>query len=182
MLLGSKINSRTPSIEPLFAALVAQARNQGFYRSLQVPDTFDGRFEMLTLHLFLTIRRLQADKAASKAAERLTARYFRSLDDALRESGVGDLSVARKMRALAENFYGRVRAYSEALDFEDDPSPLIQAVSRNVFGLSESREAAPLSEYVRQSEIALRSQDCTIIVSGRISFAPLPDSAGPHAD
>src|SRR5690348_4977091 len=96
----------------LYAACVEQARSPRLYAEFAAPDTVEGRFEIYTLHVVLVLDRLlRQGPEAAKVSQGLFDTYVRSLDDALREMGVGDLSVGKKMRRLGEAFYGRVKNY-----------------------------------------------------------------------
>src|SRR6201996_3923019 len=118
----------------LYAAAVAQARQPGLYEPLGAPDTPEGRFELYTLHVVLILRRLKRQgPQAAETAQGLFDAYLRGLDDGLREMGVGDLSVGKKMRKLGEAFYGRAKAYDDALA-EPDPAPAVRAlVARTLY-------------------------------------------------
>ena len=102
--------------EALYEAATHQARQPAFYARLQAPDTVEGRFELYTLHVVLLLHRLKGlDTGTAAIAQALFDAYLQALDDALREMGVGDLSVGKKMRKLGEAFYGRAKAYDAAL-------------------------------------------------------------------
>lgn len=139
--------------ETLFAAVTEQARAPEFYAGAGVPDTPEGRFELLAVHMFLAVHRLRREAPASdRLVEALQEVFFRRLDHALREMGVGDLSVGRKIRAFAESFYGRYRAYEEGLA---SPPLLDAAIARNIFESHDAARGAPLADYVRAATEAL---------------------------
>ena len=105
----------------LYEAATRQARLPAFYADLRVPDTIEGRFELYTLHVILLVCRLKGEGAeAAEISQALFDSYLRSLDDALRDMGVGDLSVGKKMRKLGQAFYGRAKAYDAALAADSD--------------------------------------------------------------
>ena len=105
----------------LYTAAVAQARTPVFYARMGAADTVEGRFEVYTLHLVLLLRRLKGQGAvASEVSQALFDAYLRGLDDGLRQMGVGDLSVGKKMRKLGEAFYGRAKAYDKALELLEE--------------------------------------------------------------
>lgn len=140
--------------ETLFAALNDQARRPAFYAAGGAPDTVEGRFEVLAAHLFLVIRRLKRDAPASdRLSAALQSIFFRRLDDALREMGVGDLSVGRKIRGFAESFYGRATAYDAALGDQDDA--LAEALARNVYESDDPQRARLLAAYMRRADVRL---------------------------
>lgn len=142
----------------LFGAAMEQSRLPEFYTQWGVDDSVEGRFELLALHVYLLLRKLKpAGGAASPLSQRLLDALFASLDRALREMGVGDLSVGRKIRAMAEAFYGRVGAYEAALS-SADAGALAAALGRNVYGDEHAAHAAGLADYMREAAIALDAQ------------------------
>src|SRR5471032_461073 len=106
--------------QALYTASARQDRQPAFYRDLGVADSGEGRFELYTLHVALILIRLKGQGAvAADTAQQLFDTYVQALDDALREMGVGDLSVGKKMRKLGGAFYGRAKAYQAALEAGD---------------------------------------------------------------
>ena len=139
----------------LYAAIVARARQPGLYREFGVADTLDGRFEMLVLHVVVLLRRLR-ELGEAELAQAVVDNMFADLDQALREIGVGDISVARKIRPMAEAFQGRAAAYGAALSMGDDGDALARALARNVFaGEVAPPRAGALALYVRRLEVRL---------------------------
>jgi cytochrome b pre-mRNA-processing protein 3 len=105
-----------PSVERVYADIVAASRAPALYREMGVPDTVMGRFEALALHMGLALRRLKAlPPPADSLAQELVDRFFADLDSALREIGIGDVSVPKKVKKLGAAFYGRLSAYDAAL-------------------------------------------------------------------
>jgi cytochrome b pre-mRNA-processing protein 3 len=118
----------------IYLLIVAKARQPYFYAELGVPDTVDGRFDMITLHAILVIEFIaQGGKASKALSQQLFDEMFADMDRSLREMGAGDLSVGKKVRKMAEVFYGRAKAYREALAHDDEDS-LTAALARNVYG------------------------------------------------
>lgn len=156
----------------LYAAVVAQARTPAFYAELGAPDTIEGRFELYTLHVILLLHRLRGQGAeAAEAAQALFDTFTSALDNALRETGVGDLSVPRRMRRLGEAFYGRAKAYEAALAGDDDE--LDALIGRTVFaGEGGEGRAAALAAYVRRSAEALAAQPLATILGGEVAWPP----------
>lgn len=115
----------------LLAAVVAASRRPGFFGAGRAPDTLEGRFELLTLHASLALARLKQSPEAAALAQAFTDKLFRHIDSGLREAGVGDLVVPKRMRRLAGDFYGRLGAYAGALA---DATALGEAVRRNLLG------------------------------------------------
>src|SRR5450432_4115159 len=115
----------------LYDAIVSQARQPDFYAAGGVPDSIDGRFEMIVLHAYLVLRRLRgAGEVAEPLAQALVDRLFADMDASLREMGAGDLGVGKRVKRMATAFYGRVAAY-EAGDKRGD---MAEALARNLFG------------------------------------------------
>ncbi|MEM9262517.1 MAG: ubiquinol-cytochrome C chaperone family protein, partial [Pseudomonadota bacterium] len=129
--------------EKLYAAVIAAARRPKPFVEFGVPDTVEGRFEMLSAHVYLILRRLKAEGETHKRfSQALFDVFFRNMDDQLREMGVGDLTVGKKIRKLAEAFYGRMGAYEDALE-SDDADALALAVSRNIIGATDDEHISP---------------------------------------
>jgi cytochrome b pre-mRNA-processing protein 3 len=169
---------RTPSIDALYGMIVAQARNVEFYRGYGVPDTVDGRLDMIVLHLVLVLRRLRDGGAAQSAtAQGVFDRFCRDMDDNLREMGIGDQAVPDQMRRVGEAFYGRAQAYEAALQ-EGADEALVAALVRNVYaGCPEPQVAAGrLASYVRRVVQDLAAQPPEQLADGT-SFFPRPELA-----
>ncbi|KAA5608502.1 ubiquinol-cytochrome C chaperone [Rhodovastum atsumiense] len=160
----------------LYGAAVAAARDPWLYASLGVPDTLDGRFDLVGLHTFLVIRRLQRDPAPGPAlAQAVFDAMFTDMDVNLREMGVGDLSVGKKVKIMWEAFHGRAQAYGRALDQEDE-AELAAALARNVWrGQPDAGGAARLAVLARAQDRHLAGQDLT---GGRVAFLPAAEAAG----
>jgi cytochrome b pre-mRNA-processing protein 3 len=174
-LLG---RDREANVDRLYGAIVAQARAPGFYADYGVPDTVAARFDMLALHVHLVVRRLNGGDASSRAAgQALLDRFFEDMDGNLRELGIGDLSVPRQMRGLAEAYFGRADRYDAALKERDEPA-LGAALSRNVFGGSDAVRAgaARLARYVRRAEENLAARTAERIAAGELGL-PRPEEA-----
>lgn len=155
----------------LYAAIVAKARQPFFYAELHVPDTVDGRFDMIALHAILVIDRLACgDAAARPLSQRLFDEMFADMDRSLREMGVGDLSVGTKVRRMAEVFYGRARAYRLALG-ANDVGGLERALVRNIYTEgAEPEHSAMLARYVAASARSLEDQSDAELLAGRLVF------------
>ena len=118
--------------EALYAQAVAQARRPVFYTDMGAPDRIDSRFELYTLHVLLLILRLRDEgPTGADAAQDLFDTYASALDNTLRELGVGDVSVGKKMRKLGEALYGRMSAYESAI-LAGDEDALALALTRNI--------------------------------------------------
>ncbi|MGZ6023253.1 MAG: ubiquinol-cytochrome C chaperone family protein [Rhizomicrobium sp.] len=160
-----------PTIEALYGVIVAQARLPSFYVRYGVPDTVDGRFDLIVLHLFLATERAIRDPAAlGTLPSALFDRFCVDLDHNLREMGVGDLTVPRRMKGYAEAFYGRGEAYRKAFA-DNDRAALSAALARNVFGRDEADdESVRLADYVFEAAASLGEQKADAIMQGKLSF------------
>lgn len=159
----------------LYGAVVAQARMQDFYLSAGVPDTLEGRFEMLMLNAFLVLHRLKAAGEPARAlGQRMFDILFDDMDQTLREIGIGDLSVGKKIKTMAAAFYGRIAAYDAALD-GGEPAALEEAIRRNVFAEAEPKAGAValLADYMRRAVDALAHQSDDALMQGRAVFTPV---------
>ncbi len=175
---------RAPSdttIASLYGAIVAQARMPAFYTVYGVPDRAEGRLEMIILHVALLLSRLEAEDVPARGlGQALFDHFCADMDGNLREMGVGDLAVPRKMKGIAEAFYGRKRAYDSAL-----ASPGLEqvaaALGRNVPGIADDPSRADgLAAYVRELFHRLAATEGSALLAGRIDF-PDPSAFRPSA-
>ncbi|MFQ5786093.1 MAG: ubiquinol-cytochrome C chaperone family protein [Alphaproteobacteria bacterium] len=156
----------------MYGRLVEQARWPGFYRDWGIPDTLDGRFEMIVLHVLLVLRRLRREgKEGSALGQVVFEVMIDDMDRSLREMGVGDLSVGRRVKAMAQAFYGRAAAYDMAIESDDDA--LGEALRRNVFGTVGPRpeQLAALVGYVRGEAAALDTWPASELLAGGVCFS-----------
>jgi cytochrome b pre-mRNA-processing protein 3 len=130
MILKQLFKVREKREERLYGAIVAAARHVRFYENMGVADTIEGRFEMIVLHLFLVLNRLKGE-GVEELRQRLTDEFFSDMDRSLRELGVSDVTVGKKVRRIAESYYGRVTVYHKALSA--DPKILEETISRNIY-------------------------------------------------
>ncbi len=157
-----------PPVAELYAACVDQARQVEFYQDLQVADTIDGRFDLLLLHVFLLMYRLHE---AGALKQQLFDLMFADMDRNLREMGVGDMSVGKKIRPMISAFYGRGKAYQKALGESD--GALAATLGRNLYG---NRQVSPeilqhMTSYVRRAAASLENQNLADIMNGKVTFA-----------
>ncbi len=146
------------TIRALYGVIVAQARSPGFYRDYGVPDTVNGRFDMLVLHVALFFRRVASEPPAVRAlGQGVFDLFCTDLDGNLREMGVGDLAVPKTMRRLGEAFFGRMKAYQETLAMRD-PEAIREALLRNVYSGAAADGAARLAAYAADAERKLSTQ------------------------
>ena len=164
--------------ELAYGRVVEQARQPGFFLEFGVPDTVDGRFELICLHGFLYLHRLKREhKRAAPLAQRFFDTMFADFDRSLREMGVGDLGVGREVKRMAQAFYGRIAAYEEGLASGD--AVLRPALARNLFGTARPNPARveAMADYVRREAAGLGRQDLDELLSGRLSFGNPPHAA-----
>lgn len=170
----------TPSgtIEAIYGMIVTQAREPIFYRDLGVPDTVNGRFDLLLLHLWLLLRRLRTVHGATELSQALFDRFCEDMDDNLREMGVGDQTVPKRMRAFGEAFYGRVQAYDQAM--EGGGEALASAICKNILNGTSLGQAQQLAAYARASEAELGRADGAALLRASFKFPPaLPGDVTP---
>ena len=162
----------------LYRTLVDQARRPDFYLRFGVPDTLDGRFDMIALHAFLLLHRLKRGGAGQgMVAQALFDLMFADMDAALREMGVGDLSVGRKVKTMASGFYGRIAAYEAGLS--GAAGELEQALARNLYGTVAPvpAEIAAMAEYIRRQAAFLADASTEALLKGEIAFEALQGRA-----
>jgi len=160
----------------LYAALATQARAPAFYAGLGVPDTVDGRFDLLVLHAWLVMHRLDAEPESGKLKQDLFDTMFGHLDLTVREMGAQDLGVGKRIKRMAEGFQGRASAFREAW-LAGDQAGLRETLQRNVFGKATATPDAltAMARYVGEALDGLRTTDSTALFAGRIVW-PVPGS------
>lgn len=163
-------------VHAIYAAIVAQARQPVFYADLGVQDTITGRYEMLVLHAFLYMHRLKEEPEQAKdVAQRVFDLMFSDMDRNLREIGIGDLSVPKKIKKMGQVFYGRAKAYDKALE-SGGTAALADAVQRNVFGgEGEKANARVIANYMKASAKTLKGQDTDVLTTRGPKF-PMPEA------
>ena len=168
--------ARADAVHALYLALVAQARQPALYSGFRVPDTRDGRLELIYLHAILLMRRLRAEGAAGQElAQDLFDLLFRDLDRHLREWGVGDLSVGKKVKVLAQSFFGRATALDGPLT-DGDRDAITDILRRNVYAEVAEPDAAAvagLGEYLLAQDRWLAAQAPDGLLRGKPAFAPV---------
>ena len=167
---------RRAAVLVAYARIVERAREPAFYLGWGIPDTLDGRFELLALHVFLVLHRLKREPGeAAVFAQELFDTMFADLDSALREMGAGDLGVGRRVQAMAKGLYGRIVAYERGLG---DEAEMTAALRRNLFGTAAASTAqlAAFGAYAHRQTAALTAQPATALIAGAIEFAPLEGS------
>jgi cytochrome b pre-mRNA-processing protein 3 len=162
------------TIEAIYGMIVAQAREPLFYQAMGVPDTVNGRFDMVLLHLWMVLRRLRPVDGGADLSQALFDHFCGDMDANLREMGVGDLTVPKRMQKFGEAFYGRAAAYDLAL--EAGYEPLAQALRRNILDGGDIAHARQLAAYANAVIAALAGLDDTAVGTGSWRF-PSPIAA-----
>jgi cytochrome b pre-mRNA-processing protein 3 len=163
--------SRTPSrgtIEAIYGTIVTQAREPIFYQDLGVPDTVNGRFDLLVLHLWMVLRRFKSTESGANLSQALFDHFCDDMDANLREMGVGDLTVPKRMQAFGEAFYGRTAAYDRAWPLGE--APLAQALSKNILNGEDVEKARGLAIYAGMAITGLTGLDEATLERGAWKF------------
>ncbi|MEQ8447452.1 MAG: ubiquinol-cytochrome C chaperone family protein [Pelagibacterium sp.] len=164
---------KTKLSEPVYAvynAIVAQSRREVFYAQWDVPDTLTGRFDMISLHAALVFRRLRSSEKQSKDfSQNVFDCFFHDMDRSLREMGVGDLSVGKRIEKMGSLFYGMLSNLSSILD-AGDRARLIDFVSRNFHAGATHPLAERFADYILESDETLASQSVEQIMAGSVTF------------
>jgi cytochrome b pre-mRNA-processing protein 3 len=160
--------------EALYGRAVGRARDPGFYAVLGVPDSVDGRFEMISLHVWLLLRRLKAGPGAQGLAQAVFDAMFDDMDRGLREMGAGDLGVGRRIKAMATAFYGRIAAYDRGL--AAGGRVLEDTLIRNVWrgAAPEGARPAVLAAYLRRADAHLRDLTPAALLEAEVPCGPAP--------
>ena len=151
--------------KPLYEAIVAAARQPKFYTTLGVADTIEGRFDLLILHVYLVVARLKTQ--APDLCQKLMNAFCEDMDGNLREMGVGDLGVGKKVRRMAEALTGRIYAYDHA----QSQTELEAALTRNVYHGVENKNVEALAAWVLKSREILGALTLEDLNAGLVKFA-----------
>jgi cytochrome b pre-mRNA-processing protein 3 len=168
---GLRADPNQATVDALYERIVAAARQPHFYSQLGVSDSPLGRFEMIGMHLFLFLHRVKGEQGTvATVAQELTDEFFKDVDSSMRELGYGDGSVPKRVKNLAKMFYGRIGAYGDALDRDDDPA-LLDAVTRNMGPVGAPKLSAPeIVAYMKAAVAGLRGQSTERILAGELVF------------
>ncbi len=162
----------------LFECAAAHARTPALYRDGGAPDTVEGRFECYALHVDLVLHRLKGQgPEAAEVGQALFDRFLDNLDEGLRDMGVGDLSVGKKMRKLGEAIYGRMKGYDAALDAAiasaggaPDLAPLAALIGRVLFNADDAPQGGPLAAYAATCARALAAQPLSEVLAAELAW------------
>lgn len=165
--LPGKSSADKKRVERLYAATVARARAPVFFTKLGVPDTIDGRFDLLALHAWLILDRLRDEKLGA-LSQGLTDTIFLGFDEGLRDLGTGDMGMGRRIKKLADAFYGRLQAYDTSKDF----ATMAETVQRNLYrGTGDESHAQTVAHYIETARECVAGSD---VANGEVNFGPLP--------
>lgn len=163
-------NTATEPVLAVYSAIVAQSRQPVFYAEWLVPDTVTGRFDMISLHMALLFRRLRSESGPQKEfSQAVFDLFFKDMDRSLREMGVGDLGVPKKIQKMGNIFFGLLAALNEAMD-GNDKLALEAVLSRNIFDGATGPHVAALADYLVTKDRALASISVSEIAGGVINF------------
>jgi cytochrome b pre-mRNA-processing protein 3 len=166
----------------IYGSIVTRARAPAFYAEWGVPDTLQGRFEMIVLHLALVLHRLAAEgDAGDRLARALTEVFVVDLDDAMREMTFGDLAVPREVKRAAAALFDRHEAYRRAVASPQEAA-LAQAIAAEFAYLDDNRrlDAPALAAYVRGVTTALAAQSSAEVLAGAPAWPQLGHKDAPQ--
>jgi cytochrome b pre-mRNA-processing protein 3 len=172
--LFRKKNNNQAIVDRQYQALTAAARMPGLYERLNVPDTVMGRFEMLSIVMILFFRRTRsAAVSGQEIAQEIVDAFFQDIDYSIRELGIGDNSVPKRMKKLAGMFYGRLEAYSKAMD-AGDATALAAALRRNIHPQgAEAVDMSGLAQWMTAAETHLSALSEEVIATGSATLPPV---------
>lgn len=166
----SKINSQ---VYDGYNIIMAQSRQPVFFAEWGVTDSVTGRFDVLSLHMALVLRRLARQGSAHKDhSQALFDLFFKDMDRSLREMGTGDMGVPKKIQKMGELFYGLVEKLNQAVDANDRPA-LVALCKRNFDTEDDALDAEALASYISQQDAHLASLDANEIVNGKFAFGDI---------
>lgn len=164
-----------PQIIALYGAIVAQARQPAFYSVQGVPDTLDGRFDLILLHTMLVMRRLRSAKGQTyDVAQELLDYLFKDMDRSLREVGIGDMSIGKHVKKMAKAFYGRSEEYEKGLDGSE--TALSDALKQNLYRkiAPTSQQTTAIGRYMIDCDQSLRTCTDIDVLEGRLKWPVAP--------
>ncbi len=150
-----------------YVSLVTQARQPVFYQEYGVADTLDGRFDVIVLHMFLLTKRLENKKLEFLRA--IWEAFFSDMDRSLREMGASDTGIGKRIKKMAQAFYGRISSYEATLDTE---SEFKESLKRNLYRNMEATDLQldSITRYVKRNLQNLQTQDLEYLIKGELNF------------
>ncbi|MBX2830897.1 MAG: ubiquinol-cytochrome C chaperone family protein [Rhodospirillales bacterium] len=171
--LKKKDRKQTAAFE-LYTAMVTQARQPDFYAKLGVPDTIEGRFDLILVHAFVLFRRLKTDDGDRDLAQHIFDVMFADLDQNMREMGIGDVGILKRIRKMSESYHGRIVAYEEGV--QSGAAELAAALDRNLFADTEVTDVQLMAMvgYVHDALALLDKQAILELQNGAVQFPKIP--------
>jgi cytochrome b pre-mRNA-processing protein 3 len=163
---------KTVAANHLHDSIVKQSRQAQFYSELGVPDSIDGRFDLLLLHAFIVLSALERHgDVGRQLAQKTVDVMFQALDEAVRELGVGDMGVPRRVKAMSSAYTGRSQAYASAA--ESGSAALAEALQRNLYrgAAVDTRQVDAVAHYVLAELARLKTLPLESFVRGELGFA-----------
>lgn len=160
-----------PAAKMLYLLAMEQSRTPVLYTDYGVPDTMDGRFDCLLLHIYIIFHRIKGLDEYKRLSQDMFDYCFADMDQSLREAGIGDMGVPKRMKKMMLAFNGRMHVYDEAVRGSDD-SALGQAILRNVYNGADDMagQSKALAAYVLQQILALADQGDDAVMGGKLKF------------
>ncbi|MEQ8389490.1 MAG: ubiquinol-cytochrome C chaperone family protein [Thalassospira sp.] len=171
--LKKKDCKQTAAFE-LYTAMVTQARQPDFYAKLGVPDTIEGRFDLILVHAFVLFRRLKTDNGDRDLAQHIFDVMFADLDQNMREMGIGDVGILKRIRKMSESYHGRIVAYEEGV--QSGAAELAAALDRNLFADTDvtDEQLMAMVGYVNDALASLDKQAILELQNGAVHFPDVP--------
>jgi cytochrome b pre-mRNA-processing protein 3 len=167
-----KKNRDADAVHAVYSAIVAQSRQPVFYAEWSVPDTVTGRFDMISLHIALLFRRLRGQTGPEREfAQAVFDLFFADMDRSLREMGVTDMGVPKKIQKMGNIFFGLLAAIDAPMKFQNRDG-VRAALSRNIYDADDPEGAGHLADYVMMQDAHLATQSAEDIMAARIDFKP----------
>jgi cytochrome b pre-mRNA-processing protein 3 len=166
-------------VAAIYDRLTASSRHPALYEAMGAPDTVMGRFEMIAVHMVIFFRRTgQGGPAVRDLAQEIVDAFFEDIDHSIREIGIGDMGVPKRMKKFARMFYGRYESYAAAID-AGDREALRAALARNIYPPQHdgspnpaARDVTALSDYVISRAGDLMSVSDEEILAGQVAIRP----------
>ncbi|KQO80354.1 ubiquinol-cytochrome C chaperone family protein [Rhizobium sp. Leaf262] len=174
--LFKKKNNNQAIVDRQYTTLTTAARHPDFYLHLNVPDTVMGRFELLAIVMILYFRRTKSSATSGQEiAQEIIDAFFQDLDHSMRELGIGDQGVPKRMKKFAGMFFGRLESYAAALD-NADAEALAAALTRNIYPQAEvpAPDMRGLANWMMTASDVLSAQSEELIATGQVTL-PAPE-------
>lgn len=168
----------------LYGQALTQTRRETFYTEYGVPDSFDGRFDLLLVHVFIILHNLMGDDAYEDLSQALFDATFKDMDQTLREMGIGDMGVPKHMKRMMKAFNGRMHSYQLAMSPDSVPPDVLpegvvhgsmeEALRRNLYGTVENGEeqlASDIAKMIGYVQSSVEKADVEDIKQGRLDYA-----------